>query len=134
MRSKAGAGILLIAVFLLGGVAGGIAHYIYRDQLGISRSSRPRIATAHDIADEMAQSLNLDSEQKEQLRLIIRQSTESYGALSRQFRPQYEKIRNDTNSAIRAILNPEQLLQFEATLNAMEGRHRDHTHESAPSK
>jgi Spy/CpxP family protein refolding chaperone len=133
MKSKTTAALLLVSIFLLGGVSGGMSHYIYQNHLGSSPPPKPRVANSHDIAEEMAQSLGLDAGQKEQLRGIIQQSSEHYRALSRQFRPQYEKIRMETNDAIRAILRPDQRKHFEDTLEKMDSRHRGHTHEAAPS-
>jgi Spy/CpxP family protein refolding chaperone len=129
MKSKTSAALLLVSIFLLGGVAGGTSHYIYRNHLAASPPPRMRAPNSHDIAEEMAQSLKLDAQQKEQLRAIIQQSTEHYRALSRQFRPQYEKIRAETNEAIRAILRPDQRQNFEDTLDKMDSRHRAHSHE-----
>jgi len=132
MKSKTTAALLLISIFLLGGVAGGMSHYIYRNHLRSNPQQRPRIPGAHDIAEEMAQGLNLDAKQKEQLRAIIQLSTERYRTLSRQFRPQYEKIRTEANDAIRAILRPEQREIFEETLDRMDSRHRGDTHDAPP--
>ena len=132
MKSKTTAALLLISIFLLGGVAGGMSHYIYRNHLRSNPQQRPRIPGAHDIAEEMAQGLNLDAKQKEQLRAIIQLSTERYRTLSRQFRPQYEKIRMEANDAIRAILRPEQREIFEETLDRMDSRHRGDTHDAPP--
>jgi Spy/CpxP family protein refolding chaperone len=130
MRSKTTAVFLLVAIFLLGGVAGGMSDYMFRNYLRSNPQPRPRIAGAHDIAEEMAQGLNLDAKQKEQLRAIIQQSTEKYRALSQQFRPQYESIRAEANDAIRAILSPEQRKIFGETLDRMDSQHRGHTHDA----
>lgn len=133
MPSKTRAALLLVGLFLLGGVAGGVAHRIYLNHIASAQSPRPRIPNSHDITEEMAQSLNLDTQQKEQLKVIIQQSREHYGALSRQFRPQYEKIREDTNAAIRTILRPDQLRRFEDTLKKMDIRHQARPHEPPPT-
>lgn len=135
MKSKTNAALLLIAIFVLGGVAGGVSHYLYENHLISYPPPRPRVPNSHDIVEEMAKHLNLDAQQKEQLKTIVQQSRDRYRALSRQFQPQYEKIRGETNEAIRGILRPDQRKQFEATLEKMDARHRDHTHDgpSAPS-
>ncbi len=136
MKSKTGAAFMLIAIFLLGGVAGGVSRYIYQTHLKPPRPSRQRFTNRHEIVEEMAQGLMLDAGQKEQLRIIFQQSRERYDALSIQFRPQYEKIRAETNEAIRAILRPDQKQKFEDTLKRMDNRHQDHIHEPGgpPSK
>ncbi len=132
MRSKTSAALVLIAIFLLGGVAGGVSHYLYQTHLRPVRPQRQRLMNRHEIVEEMAQELQLDAAQKEQLRVIFQQSRERYNALSVQFRPQYEKIRLETNAAIRAILRPDQKQKFDETLKRMDTRHQDHTHEGPP--
>ncbi len=133
MKSKTSAGLLLVAIFLLGGVAGGLSQYLVENRIFSSQPPRPRVPNSHDIVEEMAQHLNLDAQQKEQLKTIVQQSRDRYRTLSRQFQPQYEKIRGETNEAIRGILRPDQRKQFEATLEKMDSRHRDHTHEAPPA-
>lgn len=132
MRSKTSAALLLVSLFLLGGVAGAALQYVYRNHMVSAAMPRPRLANSHDIVDEMALSLELDTGQKEQLRGIIQQSRDRYRTLSRQFQPQYEQIRGETNEAIRAILRPGQRQQFDDTLEKMDRRHQDHTHQAAP--
>lgn len=134
MKSKTSAAFLLVGIFLLGGVAGGVAHYIYQNHLGYGPPPRPRLQNRHDIVEEMAQSLKLDAQQKEKLKVIIQQSRERYVAMSAQFRPQYEKVRAETNEAIRAILRPDQQISFERTLERMDGWHQGHTHEPPTPK
>jgi Spy/CpxP family protein refolding chaperone len=132
MPSRTRAAFLLVGVFLLGGVAGAALHHIYLNHIASVQQARPRVPNSHDITEEMAQSLKLDAQQTEQLRVIIQQSREHYGALSKQFRPQYEIIREDTNAAIRKILHPDQLQQFEDTLKRMDMRHQARPHEPPP--
>jgi hypothetical protein len=133
MPSRTRAALLLVGVFLLGSLAGGVLHHIYLNHIAAVQPPRPRVPNSHDITEEMAQSLDLDAQQKEQLRVIVQQSREHYGALSRQFRPQYEKIREDTNAAIRKILRPDQLQHFEDTLKKMDMRHQARPHEPPPA-
>jgi Spy/CpxP family protein refolding chaperone len=78
----------------------------------------------HDIVEQMSQSLKLDAQQKEKLKAIIQQSGERYSALSTQFRPQYDRIRAETNEAIRAVLRPDQRKLFEETLEKLDRRPR----------
>jgi Spy/CpxP family protein refolding chaperone len=129
MKSKTSAALLLVVIFGLGGITGGVTHYLYRNHFVSAQPPRPRVPNSHDIVEEMAQQLKLDAQQKEKLRDIIQQSREHYRTLSRQFQPQYEKIRAETNDAIRGILIPDQQKNFDETLERMDSRHRDHTHD-----
>ena len=134
MKSKTSAALLLVVIFLLGGIAGGVSHFLYENHLASTPQPRSRVPNSHDIVEEMAQHLKLDAQQKEQLKTIVQQSRDRYRMLSRQFQPQYEKIRGETTEAIRGILRPDQRKQFEATLEKMDARHRDHTHDTPPDQ
>ncbi len=134
MRSKTSAAFILVAVFCLGGVAGGVSHFLYTVNFAASQPPRARVPNSHDIVEEMAQRLKMDAGQKEQLKAIVQQSRDRYRTLSRQFQPQYEKIRGETNDAIRAVLRPDQRREYEATLEKMDARHREHVHEPAPGQ
>jgi hypothetical protein len=132
MKSKTSAALLLVAIFGLGGIAGGVTHYLYLNHFISTAPPRPRVPNSHDIVEEMAQQLKLDAKQKEELRGMIQQSRDRYRALSRQFQPQYDKIRTETNDAIRNILNADQRKNFDETLEKMDSRHREHTHDAPP--
>jgi Spy/CpxP family protein refolding chaperone len=133
MKSKTSAALLLVAIFLLGGVAGGVSHYLYQNHFVAAQPPRPRVPISHDIVEDMAQHLKLDAQQKEQLKVIIKGSREHYDTLSRQFQPQYEKIRSETNDAIREILRPDQQKQFQETLEKMDSRRRDRGRDNSPN-
>jgi hypothetical protein len=132
MKSKTSAALLLVAIFCLGGLAGGFTQFLYRVNFSSSAAPRSRVPNSHDIVEEMALQLKMDAGQKEQLRAIVQQSRDRYRVLSRQFQPQYEKIRGETSDAIRAILRPDQRKEYEATLEKMDARHREHTHDAPP--
>ncbi|MGA2261143.1 MAG: hypothetical protein ABSH28_06895 [Acidobacteriota bacterium] len=134
MKSKTSAALMLIAIFLLGGVAGGVSHFIYQNHIISSQPPRSRAPNPHDIVEDMAKHLNLDPQQKEQLRTIINKSRERYRNLAMQFRPQYEKTRAETNEAIRAILRPDQGQHFEETIEKMDSWRRDRPRENAPNQ
>jgi uncharacterized membrane protein len=120
MKSKTRAALLLVAVFLLGGTAGGIAYYLFQNHFAAAQPEKLPIPNSHDIVEEMAQQLFLDAGQKEQLRTIIQRSREQYRTLSRQFQPRYDMIRGETNEAIRGILKEDQRKHFDETLQRMD--------------
>jgi uncharacterized membrane protein len=136
MRSKTSAALMLIAIFLLGCISGGVSGYLYQNHFGQGSTQRPPVSTKRDIVEEIAQSLHMDAQQKEKLKDIIKKSGERYSALAVQFRPGYEQIRTETDQAIRAILRPDQRQHFEETLEKMDARRRALTHDAplAPGK
>jgi hypothetical protein len=133
MRSKTSAALMLIAIFLLGFVSGGVSSYLYQNHLGQGSAQRPPAAAKRDIVEEIAQSLRMDAQQKEKLKDIIKKSGDRYSALAVQFRPQYEQIRTETDQAIRAILRPDQRQHFEETLEKMEARRGARPHDAPPA-
>lgn len=125
MRSKTSATLLLIATFVLGGISGSIAYYLYHVRTSAAQTQRSyRGSGPHNPVDELAAGLKLDPGQKEKLAVIIRQSGEKYRQLSRDFRPQYESIRQETQQAIREILTPEQRDRFENIIRQEQDRRR----------
>jgi len=136
MRSKTNAALMLIAIFLLGCVSGGVCGYFYQSHLAQGSAQRPPVPTKRDVVEEIAQSLHMDAQQKEKLKDIIKKSGERYSTLATQFRPQYEQIRTETDRAIRAILRPDQSQRFEETLEKMESRRwaRPHDAPAPPGK
>jgi Spy/CpxP family protein refolding chaperone len=126
MKSTTSATLLLVATFLLGGVTGGIAHYLYRNHVASAYSRQPaRRINPGDIAQQMAKELQLDEQQTEELRAIFKNGRDRYRALSLQFRPQYESLRKETNDQIRQILRPEQAARYDAFLKEVNNRRRD---------
>jgi len=126
MKSKTSAALLLVLIFFLGGVAGGVGHYLYSSHVSAAQNQPGRRYSPGEIAQEMAQALQLDEKQKEDLQVIFKQSRERYRALSTQFHTQYETIRGETREQIRQILREDQKPRFETFLKNMEKRRREH--------
>jgi len=125
MKSKFSVVLLGLAIFLLGGVAGAVSHYIYREHVKpVSGGYGLKIP---DIVGYMARELSLDDQQKEQLRVIFTEGRKRMQALNQEFRPLYEnvntqywprweKIRDETDDQVRKTLRPDQKARFEAFL------------------
>lgn len=111
MKSKLGVILLGILVFLLGGVAGAVSRYLYCERV---KASVPKtIPRVEDVVERMAGILKLDAQQKIEIKVIIGESRNRYRELSRQFRPQYEKIVQESDNRIRALLRDNQKPLFE---------------------
>jgi hypothetical protein len=123
MKSRTGAGILLLGVFVLGAVTGAVSHSLYKSHVEAA-SAKSRVKGSQKIVDDLALGLNLDPQQKEKLQVIISQSRDRYHALSVQFRPQYQVIRNETNQEIRQILREDQKAQFEKIISEWDSRRK----------
>lgn len=118
MKSKLGMVLLWSLIFVLGGIAGWTGHCLYRNH---ATAKPPAKSLTKDqefqkIMDDMARELKLDAQQKATLKAIFDESRMKYRALSRQFRPLYEAIRNASDDKIRAMLRPDQKTRFEELL------------------
>jgi hypothetical protein len=119
MRSKLGVILLGILVFLLGGIAGAVSHYLYCEQAKAKAPALKTIPRVEDVVERMARTLKLDAQQKAQVNGIITESRNNYRELWRQFRPQYEKIVRNSDDQIRALLRDDQKPLFEEYLKML---------------
>jgi Spy/CpxP family protein refolding chaperone len=132
MRSKTSATLMLVLTFGLGVVAGVVSKHLYETRFKAA-GSRPGARSAPpDIAEELGQGLNLNADQKNKLKEIIHQSRERYRAMSQQFRPQYDAVRDETRQQIRQILTEEQKARFEKIINEMDERHKGRERRPGP--
>jgi hypothetical protein len=125
MKSKTGAALMLFLTFGLGMVAGVVSYYLYQTRAAAANPPRNN-RNPRNITEELAHGLNLDAAQKEKLGEIISRSRERYKALSHQFRPQYEMIRDQTRQEIRQILRGDQKEHLEEIFRSMDNRHKGH--------
>lgn len=107
--------LVVLGVFLLGGVTGFSLDSLYRlrggggyerRELGRERGS--------SIFAELQKDLSLSEQQATDIRAIIEQSREEYRALRNEMRPRSEAVRAGARARIRALLNPEQQQRFDA--------------------
>jgi hypothetical protein len=111
MKSKVNAILLGILIFLLGGVAGAVSHYLYREhvkQLALKAGTQ-----RFDVVEAFAKELKLDPQQKQNLRIIFDDSRKRYKELGQEFRPRWETIRNDSDQKIKNMLRDNQKSLFE---------------------
>ena len=132
MKTKTSATLILLATFLLGGIAGALVYHLYARGVPAAGPSDGVRPGSHDFVEELARGLSLDVSQREQLKVIISGSREKYRALSRQMRPQFDAIRNQANQEIRQILHENQKARFEEILKDLEQRHRNRPDRSGP--
>ena len=115
---------MLMLTFALGAVAGVVSGHLYETRLKPA-GPRPGARMAPpDIVEEFSQGLSLNSDQKGKLKQIIDRGREHYRALSLQFRPQYDAIRDETRQEIRQILTEDQKARFEKIIHEMDERHK----------
>lgn len=125
MRSKLGIALLWVLVFLLGGIAGAVSHYLYWQK--VKPPVPAGILKAKDIQDGLAKVLDLDNQQKESLKTIFAKSKTQFRALNQEYKPKWEairkpfdaevmRIRAEFDEEVKTILRPDQRVKFEEFL------------------
>jgi uncharacterized membrane protein len=116
--------VILIAVFLLGGIIGATGSYIW---LKKSMSSpAPMMGNIPQARSQgrprMPEFLKLTPEQETQFREIMAESRRKLGELQKEQAPKVEAVRTETNQRFSEILNEEQRKKFEAFQKEMQNR------------
>jgi hypothetical protein len=125
MRSKTSATLILITTFAMGCITGATGHYVYQNRITLRAGKPAAQPTSQGVTGILGNYLDLDPAQKEQLKDILSRSRERYRALSQQFAPQYDIIRDETRQQIRAILHSDQQGKFEEFLRDMDKRRKE---------
>ena len=105
--------LVVVGVFLLGGVTGAALDSVYRLR---ARGERPPHGRRDNEKrfEEMKRDLGLTDEQAGQIRAVLDETRNEYRALREKCRPQYDAARSAARARIRALLNPEQQQKFDA--------------------
>ena len=104
--------LVLVGVFLLGGVTGASLDSFYRMR-GHARSGE-RHGGRGDMFEKMRRDLNLSEQQSTEIRAILDQTRNEYRTLRAEARPRYDAARQNARTRIRALLTPEQQKTFDA--------------------
>jgi hypothetical protein len=108
--------ILLLAVFALGSIAGGALDRA----LGSRASTITRIPSIRDgeaYLPVLDSQLHLTGEQASEMRTILNQTRDEYRVLCGAVRPRYNDVRDRARSRLRALLSPDQQLQFDSIVS-----------------
>lgn len=109
-KNKAVLGILL--TFILGAVSGAlITHISYKSRAMPFFGGRPE-ARQEMFVDKVSHRLDLDKNQREQVRAIVKETFGEIRSVRRQHRPQIESILAGSQEKISKILKPEQREKF----------------------
>jgi Spy/CpxP family protein refolding chaperone len=119
--------LVLVGVFLLGGVTGASLDSLYRlrGRQHEGRQNRDRRGGRDDMFEHMRRDLNLSEQQATEIRAILDQTRNDYRALRTEVRPRYDAVRQNARTKIRALLTPEQQKSFDARAAARDARRSD---------
>jgi len=107
---------LVVVVFLLGLVLGGLAVYLRPEPFGLAYGRRG----PGRIVEELTRELNLTQEQQQKLTATLEETRSRYDAIYQLYRPQIEQARQEGRQKIRGFLTAEQLPKFEAYLQRID--------------
>lgn len=105
----------VVAVFLLGMVAGGIiTHRIYQHRLRAFLRGGP--AVAEMITRRLNAELDLNRDQRAKVLEIVRDSQRQLRKERQKPQPEFRRVLQDTEQRIRAVLTPEQQAKYDKYL------------------
>jgi Spy/CpxP family protein refolding chaperone len=119
-KTKSEAAILVVAVFLLGILVGGVGNHLWDVRVQGEHRTQGGLRPKEVVISEFTRELQLTSEQQTQLGGIIDDTRAKWHALYAPLDAQHEQIRQEGRSRIRAILTPEQLPKFDAFMQRID--------------
>src|SRR5438046_8968675 len=96
--------LVLLVVFVLGGVTGAALGGLYRSR---ASGERPEKAM-HERFEKMRSALNLTAEQTKAVTDILDETRNEYRALHVEFKPALDEPRQKASARTRAVPSPEQ--------------------------
>ena len=114
---------VLIAVFLLGCIAGSAGSYLWlRDTREHGRREMQNFRPGSPEGRQRMPDLSLTPEQEAQFGKIMQEMRRQFDELRMQQEPRFEAIRSEFNQKLMSILNEEQKKKFSEFLKEMEDR------------
>lgn len=113
---------LMVAVFVLGVVVGGLGTVLLHNMRESARRDH--------VINRLSRELRLSAQQRRQIQAILGQAHQRFSTVfqksQEEARPQYDAIRKDVHARIRAILTPAQQAKFDDFLKRLDAEHRIH--------
>jgi ElaB/YqjD/DUF883 family membrane-anchored ribosome-binding protein len=118
-NSQSKARLIVLSVFLVGFAAGALSLNLYQSLNPSSKNRGPRGGTEF-LIKRMDEKVGLNSEQEEQIKKVLDETSEKYKELRRQmepqlkdFEPRFNAVRQESRERIRALLTQDQLPKYE---------------------
>jgi Spy/CpxP family protein refolding chaperone len=122
------ASVLVIAVFLLGLVVGGLGVHVMGRSAAAPPAPPPPARTTEEVVKQLDAQCSLTADQKKQIGAIMDDVMAHYREVYETIRPQVEQARQDGRQRMRAVLTPEQLPKFEEFLRQMDEEKKKQEH------
>jgi len=133
MRVKAA--VLILAVFCLGVILGGLAVHLLGARVAASRAAAPSTAakdymptTKEQVLEQLNTECTLSPEQRTQIKVILDDTIAEYQRVYEPIRPQIEAARQAGRQKMRGVLTPEQLPKFEAYVHRLDEMRKKEEH------
>ena len=128
MNEKSGTSLktwlVLLVVFVLGGVTGTGLSGVYRSKVNASfRESRERDHKA--MFEKIRNDLNLNAEQSKGMQKVLDDTAGEFRALRSELRPRYEELRLKARGRMRALLTAEQQQKFDTLMAEIDARRQN---------
>ncbi|HUK89430.1 MAG TPA: hypothetical protein VLZ81_03445 [Blastocatellia bacterium] len=109
--SQAKARLIVVAVFVIGFVAGALSINLFQKVTGYGMTQSESPQDRH--FKELKQRLNMTKDQEEKIRAIVDHTYTEYKAIGQEVEPKINDARQACRDRVRAVLTPEQLPKFE---------------------
>lgn len=118
-KTRGEATVLVIVVFLLGALLGGVGNHVWGDRVWGKQPS-PGHPSRDQLVSSLTHELELNADQQQQLGAIIDDTRSQIHAVYAPVDAQRETLRQNGRNRIRAILTPEQKPKFEAFMQHLD--------------
>jgi Spy/CpxP family protein refolding chaperone len=133
-KARREAAALILVVFLLGVVLGGLGSHLWGERVWggppAPVNTRP---TRDQVIAQCTHELQLTPDQQKQLISIIDDTRGKWAALYAPLDPQREQVRQDGRAHIRAILTPEQQVKFDDFMHRIDEQRKKDAERQAAS-
>jgi Spy/CpxP family protein refolding chaperone len=125
-KSRREAAFLVIVVFALGILLGGLGTHLWGERVW-GHQAAPN--SRDEIIGRLTHQVGLSPEQQTQVTAIVDDTRAQWRALYSPLDPKKEEIRQQSREKIRALMTPEQKAKLEAFFHQLdEQRKKDDTH------
>jgi septal ring factor EnvC (AmiA/AmiB activator) len=115
--------VFVLAVFVLGIVAGVLLSNVYETRLkGADSEPTRRRTSAEQQVKAFHDYLGLNEQQREQVQKIMAERSADFRRLQEETRPQYDAIIKETRARIKALLDDEQNRKYDEWLSKLPQR------------
>ena len=112
---------LVIGVFILGILVGGVATYVGERRFFGWWMGR---GGTNEVVQQLTKELQLNADQQQKLESVLDETRARYDSLYKSIQPDREKIRQEGRDQIRALLTPEQRSKFEEFVRRIDERQK----------